>query len=103
MFPIKFILAALNADEAFIFTTYAELFDFETTIAVPRFAEVELLKILTVSSWAVVVLNPKLPEARIKRFALATYFSTELLSKNGYNIILGSKSVAVNNIVFALM
>ena len=101
--PIKFALATLNALDGLMLTTNTALLDAFTTTALPIEAFVPLLKIVTVSVFAVFVLYANLFCVRINLFALATYFSTEVLSKNGYKTVSGLKSVAANNIDFALM
>ena len=54
--PIKFALAILKEVVGLILTTKAELFDVLTTIPAPLVVAVALLKIVTVSEFAVVVL-----------------------------------------------
>jgi len=72
------------------------LFDDNTAIAVPSVAEVEALRIVTASKLPTVVLNRILLVVVVNLLALATFFSMAALSKKGYNVVLGLKSIAVN-------
>ena len=101
--PTRFIVAPTSDDVASTLTINASVFEVRTINAVPFVVLVAVLETLTVSGLPDCVLYDKLLDANVILLERAIYFSTLVLSKKGYNVVLGLKSEPVNNIFLFLI